>query len=158
MAVTTQNSTEYAELITDPPAIQPGDEYTGKVRVLKFSFTQSGAGDANSLLNLTKLPAGRWAIQTGLSKVKFDAFGASRTLDVGHTGYTEPDGTAVPADEDAFAAALDVSSAGTAFMDAGDGMVRVIDSINPVVIQAKVEAGTIPDTTKVFGFITAVQL
>ena len=158
MAVTTENSTEYGELILDPPTIQTSDEYTGKTRVFKFTFTQgAAAGDANSLANLTLLPAGRWAVLTGLSKVKFDAFGSGRTLDIGHTGYTEPDGTAVTADVDAFADGIDVENAGTSFMDAGDGMVRVIDAVNPVVIQAKVLGNTIPAATKVFGFIVAIQ-
>jgi len=158
MAVTTENSTEYGELILDPPTIQPSDEYSGELRFFKFSFTQGGsAGDANSLANLTLLPAGRWAVMTGLSKVKFDAFGAGRTLDIGHTGYTEPDGTSVSADVDAFADGIDVENAGVSFMDAGDGMVRVIDAVNPVVVQAIVLGDTIPDGTKVFGYIAAIQ-
>lgn len=127
-----------------------------------FSFTQgAGAGDANSTIDLRQLPPGKFRIVGQASYVRTSAFGASRTLDIGHTGYTQPDGTAVAADEDALHSAADVSSAGgfvpaDEIYGAGNGGTFLVNSATVVTIEAKVEGGTIPAGATIDGYIVTI--
>lgn len=156
MAVTTQNSTQYANEIADPVVLgNPYDKH-GKIRVAYFDFTQSGAGDANSLVNLVKLPGGRVRVLLSLSMIRNSDFGAGRTLDVGWTAYTGRDGSSVAADIDGLADGLDVNNTTEKAMGTGAGAlvtVRDFDSQEGVVIQAKVLGDTIPDAATLRGYI-----
>lgn len=163
MAVTTQYSTELGNVDnTVPVSVNEVANWDGQVQIRTFTFTQSGAGDANSLAYLVKLPAGRVRVLGALSRIQFAAFGTGRTLDVGHAAYTESDGTAVAADEDDLDAAVDVSAAGSAALGtalgAGTGDSKIFDSRSGVQIQAKVESGTIPDGTKLTGYIAFTKV
>lgn len=155
MAVTTETSTQIAARTTPGTILMPAD-IGAKLRFKYFTFTQGpAAGDANSTADLCYLPAGKVRIFAGLSRVSHSAFGASRVLDVGHAGYTEPDGDAVAADEDALHSAADISAAGGfAPMDeTGNDQSFVYHSTGEVLIRAKCEGGTIPIAATLEGFI-----
>ena len=149
MAVTTEASTQ-AGYQADPSTgkIEPTD--SGALRLARFDFTQgAAAGDATSTVDLVRLPAGKVRIMGPLSRLAFSALGASRVIDVGHTGYTEPDGDAITADEDAFAAAIAATSAGASALT-GEILVESRDGF---LVQAKVEAGTLPAAATMSGYI-----
>lgn len=156
MAVTNEKSDQLNRQTERPVTIdKPADQHA-KLRMAYFTFTQGDtAGDANSTADLVELPAGKVRIFAGLSRVSHSAFGASRTLDVGHGGYTQPDGTVVNADEDALHSAADISSAGgfAPVDETGNDQTFVYESIAPVAIKAKCEAGTIPAAATLEGFI-----
>lgn len=159
MAVTTQYSTQYQAVHRDvPPSVRSADEYYGKLRAYAFNFTQSGAGDANSLAVLTKFH-GRTRFISHLSKVYHSAFGTSRTLDLGWAAYNDPNGVAVAADEDGLDAAVNVAAAGSFTPDALTGNeTKLFETKDGVDIQAKVEAGTIPDAATIDGlFVVMVE-
>jgi hypothetical protein len=155
MALTAETSTQIAARSTPGTILMPAD-MGAKLRFKYFTFTQgAAAGDANSTADLVYLPAGKVRIFGGLSRVSHSAFGASRVLDVGHTGFTQPDGTAVVADEDFLHSAADISGAGGfAPMDeTGNDQTIVYHSKTEVLIRAKCEAGTIPIGATLEGFI-----
>jgi len=86
-------------------------EMLGRVRAVYAKVVPDAIGDAASVANLIKLPAGYRVLP--MSKIYFGAFGASRTLNVGYGAHTDEQGDAVAADPDAFGAAIDVSAAGS---------------------------------------------
>lgn len=158
MAVTTINSTQYANQTTTPVTKQPPCDLHGRKRVAIFECVQSGVGDANSLLLLAKLPAGTVRVLGGVFAC--DAFGASRVLTIGHQGYTGLDGVAVAASQAAFIAAFSVASALTDTYKKAGGAAAAgvkIESRDGFVVSAQVTGGTIPDTTKVNGWIEYAQ-
>jgi hypothetical protein len=158
MAVTTEKSDQVTNRDARPTVNNPVSDEGGRIRLAYFSFTQgAAAGDANSTVDLVYLPAGRKRILGALSNVSTSAFGSSRTLDIGHAGYTEAsDGSTVAADEDAIHSAADISSAG-AFApldEIGNDKTFEIYSKGAVLIIAKCEGGTIPVAATVEGYIT----
>ena len=158
MAVTTEKSTQYTEQTTDGSKVDPADH--GKVEIAYFSFTQgASAGDAGSIAELIKLPAGKIRVLTEESQIAFSAFGASRTLDVGYQAYTNSSGTAVAIDADYFASAVDVSSAGELVLNesATPALAQELDSQDGIVIQADVAGGTIPAAATLEGYIKYVR-
>lgn len=153
MAVTTEASTQAARQ-ADPSLGKIEGYDSGALRLARFDFTQgAAAGDANSTADLVRLPAGRVRVIGPLSRIAFSALGASRVIDVGHTGYTETDGDAVTADEDAFATAIAATNAGASALT---GEV-LVDSRAGVLVQAKIEAGTIPAGATLSGYIAYLQ-
>jgi hypothetical protein len=156
MAVTTESSTELTQAYQSAPENRlRADQWGGKLRVKHFTFTQgAAAGDANSYAKLVDVGPGPVTIYPSLSYVAHSAFGSSRTLDIGLAAYTQPDGTAVIADEDAIDAAVDVSGAGS-FTPAGTVTAErlSINSRGAVVIQAKCESGTLPAGATLKGYI-----
>ena len=148
MAVTNQASVQ-AAIQANPSTgrLQPAD--MGDVRLAYFSHTQAGAGDATSTVDLIRLPAGRVRVIGHLSRVNTSAFGASRTLAIGHAAAFAVGGAAIDADDDAFAAATSVASEG-GFAGAGFSLIETESGI-PVI--ATVAGGTIPDGATVEGVI-----
>lgn len=147
MAVTTEYSTEYTNgEITKPVVANHTTEQHGRVRFARATFVQgAAAGDIGSVQVLLKLPSGRVRVLGHLSRLVTSAFGASRTLSVGYSAYTDVDGAAVAASSAAFASALDVSAAAAntfaAATAAGDSLFL---SQAGVTIAAVVAGGTIP--------------
>lgn len=155
MAVTAQKSDQIDRETARPVTIaNPADDHA-KLRTAYFNFAQSGAGDADSTIDLARLPSGRVRVYAGLSRVSHSAFGASRTLDIGHAGYKQPDDTDIAADEDALHADANVATASgfTPSGATGDGEMFAYDAAAPVLFKAKVEGGTIPDGATLEGFI-----
>lgn len=162
MAVTTENSTQYANTVATPP-VKNAPYDAGTPKVFYFTHTQAVEGDATSLVNLVKLPAGKYRIILAQSCAATSDFGTeAQTLDIGHTGYTNFDGTAVPAAADAFCSAVDVATAAvtTYFTegradDAAD-MTFFVDSTTEVVIQGAVGTAAIPAGATIKGYVTII--
>jgi len=113
MAVTTQNSTEYANVYaTTPPTQLSTAELHGRVRIAYFLHDQSGAGDATSSVALCKLPPGRVRLLLGSSFLYVNWTTGSATLDLGWDAYTAMDGTTTAADVDGLLDGLDVDTVG----------------------------------------------
>lgn len=159
MAATTQKSTQLTNRDASPLVRNLATDVGGKLRIMLFNFTQSGAGDAGSVAQLCKLPAGRHRILCALSRVAFSAMGTSRVLDMGHEAYTDIDGDAVAANDDAFTVtAIDVENAGVSALSsaANSEDTVLIESKEEVTIIGTVSGGTFPDADTLDGYIVYV--
>jgi len=158
MAVTNQFGTEVTNLDATPVVLNETHKSHGNQRIFRFTFTQSGAGDATSDVVFARIPA-HSRVVGHLSKMYFSAFGAARTLDVGYQAYTDTDGTAVVADPNLLATAVDVSSAGSLVFDeantAGANQGRLFDG--EVDLVATVAVDTIPDAATLDGYVVYVM-
>lgn len=148
MAVTTENSLEYANGVASPVIRNRPDQHHGRQRIATGTHTQVAQGDANSKINFCTIPAGRGRILKHLSHFSCSALGAARTLDIGHTGWTKTDGTAQAASADVLLDGKDVSSAivnspmGTG-TNADDSSWLLFDSRTDIVIQGLVAVDTL---------------
>lgn len=158
MAVTNLNSTQAALQLGPGTDIDHPDH--GRVKCVSFEFNQGAvAGDATSTALLIKLPAGKLRVLSNLSQISFSAFGASRTLDVGFTAYNLLDNTAVNADPDYFASAVDVSAAGVTQFSESTTPARsqYLESREGIWVNATVAGGTIPASATLTGYIVYVN-
>lgn len=123
----------------------PIDDH-GKLRFAYGKVTASGALAANGTMGLLWLPPGRKRILPNLSRITTSAFGAGRTLDVGHDAYMSrpADNDVVAADPDAFIDGLDVETAVTAGV-VGTGLKFDLYSMDEVLVYATVLGDTFPD-------------
>lgn len=156
MAVTTQTSTELTNILSATPTTYEASAYGGELRFIPFTFTQAGAGDSTSVIDLAKLPAGNITLIGGLSKIYNSALGTSAVLDIGYTAYVEPDDTSVTASETAFGTDLAVATAGSVAIDDGLGMSGsriALNSKNGVTVRAKVKAAAIPSGATLNGYL-----
>lgn len=158
MAVTTEKSIQVSNATATPPVKDPAYNAGGDVKVMYFTFKQgSAAGDVNSTADLLNMPPGKYRILLDQSNVTTSAFGASRTLDVGYSAYTNYDGTAVAAKEDAFVSAADVSTATTTALSvalaAGANRTYLVDSKEGFILRAKCEGGTLPAGATITGYV-----
>lgn len=128
----------------------------GKFRIQFFSLPAVAvAGDIGTTIDLCDLPPGRVRVLPNASRITHSAWGASRTLALGHTAYYSADATQEAADPDAFFAALDVSSAGAAL--AWSTVLKYdIYSKSGVRIQAIVAGGTIPIGATLSGYVAYI--
>ena len=108
MAVTTQHSSQYANVVAVPPVMNGRPAMPYKRR---FVHTQSGTGDDGSSVTIARVYAGE-RLDLLSSMIHHPAFGASRVLKLGWTAHTDPDGTVHAADDDALFSAMDVAAAG----------------------------------------------
>jgi hypothetical protein len=168
MAVTNETSPEYKK-VTDPRTNGYLDAtYFRDIQVIPFTFTQSAAaGDAASTMDLVILQKGRYVILPRLSQVHWDAFGASRVLDIGHAAYTNEAGATVAANTNRFDDDINVSSAGKAAMgsslaiaDAAGISINVggVSDTDGFIVRATVAGGTIPAATKIWGYLVVATL
>lgn len=164
MAVTTEKSTQVTNMEAMPPVKLAAGELHGRIRIARFTFTQgAAAGDANSTADLVKLPPGKnITLLKNLSRVTCSALGAARVLDIGHTGYTNIDGTVVAAAADVLLDGGDVSAAATLAMGAGTNALTandafVFDNKTGVTLQGKVTGGTIPAGATLHGYFAYIE-
>lgn len=160
MAVTTQNATQYGNTQADPRVMNPTHEAHGRLRVARFNFTQSGAGDAGSIVRLVKLPKGKVRAILPLSRVAFSALGASRTLDLGWQAHQADDGSGeVAADPNGLDDGVDAASAGAVIPEGtvGGDETKLFESLDGVLLTAQINDGTIPDGTTLDGTIVYVM-
>lgn len=129
-----------------------------KVRFQYFHLPATTvAGDANSTVDLCDLPIGQIRVIPELSRVQCSAFGADRTLSVGHRMYQKRDAYMAqgavdePEDADAFGAGIDVSAAAT--VKVGPSVGFDIFSKEGVRVFATVAGGTIPLGATLSGYI-----
>lgn len=166
MAVTTQESTEYANVFTTTPAVNnETSDWKGRVRCMYFVHDQSGAGDATSSVATVKLPAGRVRLLLPSCVLYANWTTVSATLDLGWDAYTDLDGTAVAADPNGLADGVDVDTAGfvtgaTLAALAGlaaTGGTKVFESKDGVVIRATSQDTAIVDGDDLAGYLLYVH-
>lgn len=145
---------------------EQGDEYRGhpvndhgKLRLQYFELTATAeAGDAESEIDLCDLPNGRVRVIHLLSRINHSAFGAARTLNIGHREYQNRDNSQEPLiaeDEDAFAAGVNVANAGNG-VALGTKTKMDLYSKGGVKVYATVKGGTIPAGATISGYIAYV--
>lgn len=156
MAVTTEGSDQYDESNTTVPAKVPEThEWAGRMRIAFFEFTQgAAAGDATSIAQLIKLPAGKVRLILPLSRIHFSALGSSRTMDLGWESYVDDDGDTVAADPNGLDDGVDVSSAGSVNPagTVGTHETYLFESKVGVVITAQINDATIPIAATLKGY------
>lgn len=165
MAVTAEKSSQITNMEASPAVMIRPSDLAGRVRVARFQFTQGAdVGDAPSTMDLVKIQGGAQGltILKGMSRIVCSAFGASRVLDIGHTGYTKHDGTVVAADADILLDGADISAIASLPLGVGTNALGTddsfdIDSINEVTIQGVVAGGTIPAGATINGEIFYVN-
>lgn len=153
MAVTNTKSTLLTLQQAQTGARPDRDVFGTHALVIPYEITQGvAAGDANSTLEVAKLPAGSRVIHTA-SRVIFSAFGASRVLSFGHRAYIDKDGTLVAEDLTDMGTALDVSSAGSAYLSSltSAPMSKLFEG--EVVMVFQCTGGTIPAGATVRGHL-----
>ena len=161
MAVTTQNSTEYAATIATPLVKAGARSNAGKLRTLAFSFNQDGVGDAGSKIILGKLPAGRVKIIGGLSRFYCNIVASSATIDIGWLAYNDTSGDAVAADPDGMVDGLNVDTVGYQTMEGNTAATKLLggnhkfDSNDGVTIQIT-SVAALANSDDVDGVITYV--
>jgi hypothetical protein len=143
----TFNSTEYANNVASPPVMNDTCDEHGRVRVNSFTYTQSGAGTAGDTVNLCSLPGGNLRI-VGIA-VTYSAFGASRTLKIGHTAYVNLAKATVAANSTAFLASTSIATAATS----NSHITQKLTSREGILVQALIEGGTLPDAATLSGWI-----
>lgn len=159
MAVTTSQSAAVAAAAAGKP-VDAINYHCERADYFFIDATQgAAAGDIGSTMDIAVLPPGRWRFIGVGSYLATSAFGASRTLSIGHTGWTKPDGTVVAASAAALDSAKDVSGAIAGpggYSPAGaltaDGTL-LIETRTPVTIQAVVAGGTIPAAATIKGLL-----
>ena len=90
--------------------------YFRDLEVMPFNFTQSGAGVIGDTATIILLQKGRYFIYPRLSIIRWSAFGASSTLNIGLTSYTDEAGATVAASTSRFDSAVNNAAAGSANM------------------------------------------
>jgi hypothetical protein len=98
-------STQYALLAAGD--MNKPSEWGAVQRTSVGKYTFTAAGDSGTL-QMIRMPAGRLRILGYASRIICPVGVATANLSVGHGAYVGNDGVAVAADEDEFAAALDV--------------------------------------------------
>lgn len=129
----------------------------GKVRIQYFIVDVEVAGDADSEIELCDLPPNAVRVIPNMSYIESSAFGAGRTLDIGHRAYrTTSDYAVEPQDEDftAFAENLDIAAAGTTKLS--DKLKHDTYSKGEVRVVARVQGGSVPVGAKLQGYIVYV--
>ena len=135
MAITTENSTQYARTVATPSKKVTVPDWHARLRFMFFEFAQgSSAGDAGSIARLIRLPAGRCRVILPLSRLSCTAMGSSRTMDLGWEAYTNEDGTAVVADPN------------------GLHETKLFDSQDGVVITAQINDASLPAADTIDGW------
>jgi len=160
MTVTAQQSTQVANGLA-LPAVKNEIVDLAKLRLARFDFTQVGAGDIGSTMDLVQLGAAHYRIIPALSHAEWSAWGASATLDIGHTGYTKLDGTTVAAAPAAIEDTVNVAAAGNAFLGVGAGAAANISGLEieckgNLLIQAVVAGAVVPAGATLKGWIAYV--
>lgn len=160
MAVTQEKSDQITNQEATPPVMSNVDTLRGKLKILRFSFTQgAAAGDAGSLAELCKIPAGVVRVFLEKSYIAVSALGAARTMDTGWLAYVDTNGDAVVADPNGLDDGVDVSSA-VAFKPigtVGGDETYLFESNGGLTLTAQVNDGTIPVGATIGGYIVYVQ-
>ena len=136
-----------------PPAAGPQEP-----RILPFEYKQKAAGAANDTVNLVKLPAGRVRILAFAQTLYRSAFGAGRSVDIGHLAYEQPDGTKIAADADSLKDGQDVSAAGAFGLTFSGKRWAEYRSVDGVTIQATVLGAGAPAAAELSGFLVVMVL
>lgn len=137
--------------MVDDTRLRPTEKH-GKLRFAYFNLPATiVVGDATTIVDLCELPSGQVRVLPHLSRISTSAFGAGRTLSVGHYAYTKADNTTEASNATAFIAALDVSAAVAAAVW-GTAIKYDMYSKGGVTLFATVNVNTIPVGATIEGF------
>lgn len=128
----------------------------GKLRFAYFALPAVAvAGDIASTIDLCDLPPGAVRILPFMSRIVVSAWGASRTLNIGHRAYVKLDDptTSEAESANAFINALDVSSAVALSAWSATVMKYDVYSKAGVTIFGTVAGGTIPVGATMSGLV-----
>jgi len=140
-----------AQMVEDT-RLRPTEKH-GKLRFAYFNLPATTiVGDATTTIDLCELPSGQVRVLPHLSRIATSAFGAGRTLSVGHYAYQKADSSTEPQNATAFIAALDVSAAVAAAVW-GTAIKYDVYSKAGVTLFATVNANTIPVGATIEGFV-----
>ena len=158
MAVTQQKSTQVSNADASPAVMNATHDWHGRVWIARFDFTQSGQGDAGSLVELVKLPAGRVRVILPLSRIAYAAMGTSRTMDLGWLAHTDDDGAAIAADPNGLDDGIDVAAAGSVNPGGtiGGDETHLFSSQAGVTVTAQINDGTLDDQKTLNGYLLYV--
>ena len=162
MAVTTQKSTEYTNATATPIVNNNTTEEHGRVRIMFFTCTQDGAGDATSSVALGKLPPGRVRVLASLSRAYVNWTTGSATLELGWDAYTAVDGSTTAADADGLINGLAVDTVGFQTLEGAiaanllTGGTYVFESQDGVVIRATSQDTAIVSGDDLVGYLAYV--
>tara|TARA_R100001086_G_scaffold73137_5_gene35254 strand:- start:69 stop:563 length:495 start_codon:yes stop_codon:yes gene_type:complete len=162
MAVTTQNSTEYANTVAVPPTNNNTTEDHGRMRIMFFTCLQDGAGDATSSVVLGKLPPGRVRVLASLSRAYVNWTTSSAALDLGWDAYTAMNGSTTAADPDGLINGLSVDTVGFQTMEGAiaanllTGGTYVFESKDGVKIRATSQDTAIATGDDLVGYLAYV--
>lgn len=147
-----------AEVTKSTPSLNGGaltqlktDEFSGRVRIARFTFTPTVAVAATAVIACCLLPAGARIIQ---GKLTSNAFVATSTMDIGlvaaDAGGTldAPAGAGTVADNSAFfASALAVANAGEYFFATTQALNYGYETVIPVYLVAKLNTAGMDGVT-----------
>ena len=165
MAVTTQESAQYAAVYTTKPAaLVATSTWGGRLRSAYVSHTQSGVGDAGSSVALWKVPPGTVRLILPMSYLYINWTGTSAVLDLGWDAYTDLAGAAVAADPDGLIDGLDVDTADVQGFEelgalaglAATGYTKLFESKDGVTIRATAPVA-LANADSMVGVLTYVQ-
>jgi hypothetical protein len=154
MAHSETGKTINADALKEDARRYPVDDH-GKLRMQYFKVTAlTAALSANDTIALFWLPPGRKRILPNLSRVSHSAFGAGRSLDIGHDAYMKrPAGNDAEAiDVDAFIDGKDVATAANAAVFSTELKFDMY-SLNEVLVYATVLGGTMPVGATLEGYM-----
>lgn len=124
----------------------------GQMRISRFTYTHA-AGAGTGEVNLFVLPPGYVSVYSYLSHLFTSAFVATADLHLGYRAYTDSDGSAVVADDNAF---LDNADVGGGALDITwllpTGYVKELDSMSGVTVYAMVDTANIEDADTLDGW------
>lgn len=160
MAVTTEKSDQITNSEATPIVLEDTTSLHGRKRIAFFTHTQVAVGDANSLVEVINLPAGRVRVMFNESLIEHNWVTATIDMSVGWAAYTDQDGVAVVADPNGIDVAVDVEVAGVfipgSAIAAGTAKTMLFESRDGVTItvQAIAAALAVGDTAN--GYLTYV--
>lgn len=140
---------------------RPFDKH-GKMRFDYFEIVPVVTlGDIGTTIDLCDLPPGAVRVLPWESRVKTSAWGASRTLSIGHRAYQKIDPTSTTTTDEAenasaFVSALDVSSAVNNVAWSATTQKYDMFSKAGITIFATVAGGTIPVAATLSGFVAYI--
>jgi len=163
MAVTTQNSTQYANTVAVPSVMNDPSDHHGRMRIMYFSHDQDGAGEATSSVALGKLPAGKVRLFMGLSSAYVNWTTSSATIDLGWDAYIDLAGDAVAADPDGLINGISVDTVGYFSLEGASantgaplkatGGTKLFESQGGVLIRATSEDEALVDGDDLAGYM-----
>jgi hypothetical protein len=156
MAVQNFNSDQMTKIINND-RLYPIEEH-GKLRQnYAFFKNLSGAvGDANSTVELFRLPPGRLSLRPLMSVLRSTAFGASRVVKIGHRKYARTATEDVAEDDDAFSSAVDISAAGMATSPYGTQVKYDLYSLSGITVFATITGGNVPTNAELETYLSFI--
>lgn len=157
MAKELYTSTQLLSNSSDRPRTRPTSDH-GKVRIQYFDVEVTTQGDADSEIDLFDLPSGAVRILPSMSRIENSAFGASRTLDIGHRLYRTASSYSVEPEAENFTAFAENINVAVAAKDVAisDDLKFDVYSKGAIRVSARVQGGTVPVGATLSGYFAYV--